>query len=84
MSFGNCGCFQFVNRGAAIVVGITRVAITGSVATVSAFFLCGLLFLESLDWGGSLLSVGASTVWEVVLVLVGVLVGLDEFDACVF
>ena len=69
------GVSSLLAGGVAIVVGITRVTVSGSVPTVLAFFLCGLLFLELLD--GSL-SVGA------VLVLVGVLVGLAEFDACVF
>ena len=67
------GVSSVLAGGVAIFVGITRVTISGSVTTVLAFFLCGLLLLELLD--GSLLSVGT------VLVLVGVLVG---FDACVF
>ena len=59
--------------GVAIVVGITRVTISGSVTTVLTFFLCGLLFLGLLK--GTLLSVGT------VIVLVGVLVGLAGVGA---
>ena len=69
--------------GAAIVVGITRVAITGSVTTVLALCLCGM-FLESLDWGVRLLSVGASSVLGAEIVLMGVLVGLAGVGAWVF
>ena len=70
--------------GVVIVLGITGDAIPGSLTTVWACFLCGLLFLESLDWDGSLLSVGASMVLGAGLVLVGVLVGLAGVGAWVF
>ena len=73
------GVSSLLTGGVVIVLGVTGGAISGSFATVWACFLCGLLFLEFLDWDGSLLSV--SMVLGAGLVLVGVLVSLAGVGA---
>ena len=77
------GVSGLLTGGAAIAVGITGVAGVSVSGSLTTFFLCGLLFLESLDWDGSLLSVGASTDLGAVLVLVGVFVGFAGVGAFV-
>ena len=75
------GVSSLLTGGVVIVLGITGDAIPGSLTTVWACFLCGLLFLESLYWGGVLLLLGACTDVGVGLVPVEVLVGFDRVGA---